>query len=243
MTFEIPADILSNLPQDVKDVVLKPEVLAVIESVNKGLVSKRDELLGTISDHRKTLQDLGGLDTIKASLSELIELKKAAPANKDITKTYQEQLEALQLQLKTQKETAATSKVGEVLTSAVKEADGDVDLLMPFIKSRVKHVIADDGTVSIEVLNASGAPMLNSDGKDASVKDLVAEFKGHEKYGRLFGAANIGGSGGRGGSKGLPANPFAKNTPDYNVTKQAEMYRSNKELAITMAAAAGVVLK
>lgn len=94
--------------------------------------------------------------------------------------------------------------VENAATSAVAELKGVPELLMPFIKQQVK-VSEADGQFVVNVLDASGEPRYGATGQLMTIKELVAEMKANEKYGRLF-ESEAGGGGGTppGGTRRLP---------------------------------------
>lgn len=256
MSFQLPEDVVNGLAPEVKDIITKPEVLAVIEQVNAGLVKKRDELLTDLGNIKKTYEPFGSPDNIKARLDKLAQLedmteeekRKAAAAHKDVEAVRAEmegRLTAANDELKTYKQAVAEREVTLQLRSAISEAGGDEELLMPFVKGRVKYELGADGAVKVAVRTSADAPMLNKDGKDATLADLVGEFKASDKYARLFKAVNTSGAGSSPSGNqgpGVASNPFAKNSPHWNVTAQAQLIRSNPELAKSLASAAGVKL-
>lgn len=254
MSYELPQEALADVSDDVKALVTKPEVLAIIEKVVNPLVTHKQTLLTEKKTLENQLKDLGGLETVKSQLARLTELetmseedkRKAANANKDIESVRTEfstKLSAREKELNDLREAIAQREVNSLIGEAFKDAE-DVELVLPFVKSRVKHTIDASGKVSIEVLKADGTPMFGKNADHASLADLAEEFKNSPKFAKLFKADNKSGGGTSSTTgPGLAANPFAKNTPHWNVTAQSQLYRSNPTLAKTLAAAAGIVLK
>ncbi|WVW77392.1 head scaffolding protein [Stenotrophomonas phage vB_SmaS_Bhz59] len=96
--------------------------------------------------------------------------------------------------------------VENAATSAVAELKGIPELLMPFIKQQVK-VAEEDGQFKVQVIGSDGEVRYGSTGSPMTIKELVTEMKGQEKYGRLFESEqqpNRGGGGFRPGSGQQP---------------------------------------
>lgn len=254
MTYEIPQEVLSTLAPEVIDLVSKPEVLAVLEAVNKGLVTTKQNLLTEKGQLRKTLDELGGEETVKQKLTRLAELEAmsdqdkeaAAKANRDVEAVRSEfsmKLGDKDKELNDLKSAIAKGKVTDLIKSAFNDAE-DIDLIMPFVEKRIKHVVDGTGSVKVNVVKDDGTPMFGKNADEATLSDLAEEMRNSEKYARLFKAVNNSGSG-AGPGKGPSAtnNPFMKNSPAWNVTEQARLYRANPQLAISLASAAGIQLK
>lgn len=87
---------------------------------------------------------------------------------------------------------------------AEKDVEGNPTLLLPLIRDRVKVTETDDGFL-LEVLREDGVPMLNSQNKAASLKDLFLEMKGREEFAGAFKGSGQSGGGaptGQGGQGG-----------------------------------------
>lgn len=79
--------------------------------------------------------------------------------------------------------------------------------------------------------------MLMPDGREATIKDLVASLKQNEVFAMAFKARNVSGSGAVEGAAAGTENPWAPGT--RNITKQMELINSNPQLASKMAALYG----
>jgi hypothetical protein len=84
--------------------------------------------------------------------------------------------------------------VDQVATAALAEARGAVDLLLPHVQ-KYTRVVERDGSFAVEVLNEDGTTKINGDGKNATIKDLIAEMRASERYGRAFDASGHSGTG------------------------------------------------
>jgi hypothetical protein len=113
-----------------------------------------------------------------AKALEKLRTEMAAASAAEIKKA-QTRSEALQTQL-------YTLLVENSATAAIVELKGVPDLLLPFIKQQVKPVEAD-GQFIVQVVGADGEQRFSPvTGQPMTIKELVAEMKANEKYGRLF---------------------------------------------------------
>lgn len=161
-----------------------------------------DEIKTNISTKLKELQDqlAQGADA-KLNLDKVRSDLAAAHA-KDLDKANV-RTQALQTQL-------YGLLVENAATAAVAELKGVPELLLPFIKNQVK-VVEQDGEFKVFVVDAQGDQRYSGvTGQPMTIKELVAEMKGNEKYGRLFESEAPAGGGmpPRGG--GQPPKPTGK---------------------------------
>ena len=228
---------------------VQSKIQSRIDSSVSALTAKNQELLTEVKTIKSSLSELGGLDAIKALVSESASQKAAreqaeleqARANgnvKDIETRYATQLQEKDQELSGLKTSIVEKEVKNVLTSAIVGAKGS-DLLEPFMRSRVKGQFGTSG-IEIEVLNDDGTPMLTSKGTKATVADLVEEFKGKEKYQTLFSGSGKSGSGSdHSVNVDDTKNPFDKKSPDFNLTEAMKFYKENPDKARKMAAKVG----
>jgi len=123
-------------------------------------------------------------------------------------------------------------------TQAIAEAKGDADLLMPFVNSAIKTVEdAVTGEVKVQVVDAGGDVRYSGvTGQPLSIKELVAEMKMTDKYGKLFASETPRGGGTAPGTTRKPttnngrqvaenANPISKIAAGIS---KGQYERSNK---------------
>lgn len=94
--------------------------------------------------------------------------------------------------------------------TAIAEAKGVPDLLMPFLQTQVK-VVEADGRMNIVVLDDKGEPRYSGvTGQPMTVKELVTAMKADPKFARLFDSDQQGGGGGMppGGGRQAPRTPL-----------------------------------
>jgi hypothetical protein len=228
----------------------KAVIAAAIEAAKAPLVTNRDKVLADLAAKNARLKqydELGGLETLTAAQQARAEAAEAARLAAEtstnaetVKKHYSEQLSAKDQELIALRTSVLEEKVGGKLSAAIREAKGVPELLEPHLRNRVKAELVG-GKVQITVLTAAGAPMLKDNGADATMADLIAEFKANAIYGRAFEAPQASGAGGKADAGTQRVNPFAKAT--QNVTEQSRLYRQDKALAIRLAAEAGVTIR
>ena len=105
--------------------------------------------------------------------------------------------------------------VDAAATTAINEADGNVKLLIPHVKARVK-LTEVDGQYRPSVVGEDGSPRVNGEGNPLSIKDLVSEMRSDEVYAGAFKGTGQSGSGseptqggeGSSGSNGAGTGPI-----------------------------------
>lgn len=95
--------------------------------------------------------------------------------------------------------------IDNVAITALEGKKGDVELLLPHVKSQVRLKENDDGSFAVEVIDKDGNPKIgDSQGKPMTVDQLVEEMSKSEKFGRAFEGANQNGGGTRQPGNGQP---------------------------------------
>lgn len=148
-------------------------------------------------------------DKARKALTELEELKAIDPA-KEADKIASAKFEAAKTQLLEKHNADLTEREGRIktlsgavdglvreqrATAAIAEAKGAVDLLLPHVL-RFTRTVEKDGKFSVEVIDAEGnGRIADSKGSPMTIKDLVAEMRGSETFGRAFDGDGQSGSG------------------------------------------------
>ena len=253
--FKLP----EGLAPEVAEMFAKPEVLEVVKGMINGhvtgLLAKNRDLLDKHSVYKKSIDDLGGLDTIKTRLSSVEQAEQArqqaalqveAASNdvESVRKSMQQMLADKDAKLEAYAKRDVNYQVDKKLSALAKKHDADLEMLTPFLSPRTKTVTDEAGNVSIKVFNADGTPMLKGNMEDATVDDLFVEYSNHPKYGQFFGATNRSGSGAKASAitGSQVDNPFMTGTPAFNLTKQSELLRNNPQLANMLASQANYKL-
>lgn len=122
---------------------------------------------------------------------------------------------------------------------AIEAEKGNSFFLLPHMKQNIKTVLGETG-YSVQVLDSEGNVRMDDDGKNFTVKQLVAEMKTKDVYAPAFPNMNSGSGQGinTGGQGGGTVNPWSAKTK--NITHQAKMMKENPTLAVQMKKAAGV---
>lgn len=203
----------------------KAAVTAAVNEHVAGLVAKRDELLGK----NKALQT--ERDALKTQVGELEQFKTEAE-DKGVGKNPE--LEATIKRL--ERELAKSNKERDDAVGGATQYRTEVELNKALDQIGVLPELREAVTAMFK-----GQVKVGPDGcqlSDKPVGDFLQEWSKSDK-GRVFvKAADNGGGGGNGGrnSNAGVVNPWAKETE--NLTKQAEMLKTNPQLAAQMQAAA-----
>lgn len=137
------------------------------EEIKAAITSRIEELQGELAKGGDAKLNL---DKIKADM--------AAAHSKDLEKATARE-SALQSQL-------YGLLVENAATAAVAELKGVPELLLPFIKNQVK-VVEEEGAFTVFVVDGQGDRRYSGvTGQPMTIKELVAEMKSNEKFGRLF---------------------------------------------------------
>lgn len=212
---------------------------AIADAIKKAedpLKQKRDQLLGEkrqLEAQLKEVDDLGGVEALK----DLPKAKEEISKKSDAEKSLAEQVKDLQKQLNDQRTQNVNEKLSAKLSKEIRDAKGVPELLEGHVKGRIKHEVDDKGALKVTVLDKNGAPLL-VDGRDATLTDLLTEFKAHPTLSRAFEAPALGGSNTKPSLQSTAGNPFAKAT--LNITEQGRLLKTDKPRAIQLANEAGV---
>lgn len=138
-----------------------------VDEIAAGINSKLEELQGQVK----------GGEEVKINL-EKIKADLAAAHVKDLG-GKDTRIEALLGQL-------TAGMVDSAAKGAIAELEGDLELLLPFVRTQVK-TIEEDGQFKVLVVDDAGDRRYSgATGAPMTIKELVAEMKAKEKYGKLF---------------------------------------------------------
>ena len=104
--------------------------------------------------------------------------------------------------------------VGGEITREVAKADGNIELLMPHVRGRVRLVDAEGGRKQVEVLAHNGKPLYKSDGTPGTIADIIPEFV--QRFPGAFKASGATGS----GAQGSAGHAIAGNTMKLEAFEQ-----------------------
>lgn len=212
MDFEFtPVDDVNKVPEQFRGLYaqgddgkfdVNPDFKSVADAVtglNKALKAERAAAKARTPVDLSPLADFGDnpaaiKEAVDTKLKELQdELAKGGDAKLNLDKIKSD------LAAAHAKEVEKANKRGEALqsqlygllvenaaTAAVVELKGVPELLLPFIKNQVK-VIEENGEFKVFVVDGAGDQRYSGvTGSPMTIKELVAEMKANEKYGRLF---------------------------------------------------------
>jgi hypothetical protein len=180
----------------------------VVEDV-AGLKSALKKERQTVKDLNKKLNAFGDL-----SVEELEELREKAEAvndseevkklTKDINKITKERDAAQARADKLWKKLEVVTLKADAAT-AISDADGEPDVLLPHVLGRATLTEEDDELVTV-VRDEAGEPLMKG-GKAGTLADVVAELKAKPKFAGAFGGTGASGSGARATTTGGGAPP------------------------------------
>lgn len=212
MDFEFtPVDAIDKVPEQFRGIYKQDGDKFVPDEAHKGIVEAITGLNRSLKAARaeakaKTPVDLTSLsefgatpEEIKTSITtRLAELQDQlagkngeAKVNLDKIRSDLAAAHAKELEKSNKRSEALQGQLYSLLvenaaTSAVAELKGVPELLLPFIKNQVK-VQEQDGQFQVFVVDAQGDQRYSGvTGQPMTIKELVAEMKANEKYGRLF---------------------------------------------------------
>lgn len=118
--------------------------------------------------------------------------------------------------------------------SAITEAEGSTDLLLPLIAQKAKVVTLDNGNLGIRILGDDGIERLSPKAGSTdpmSIVELVEELRADSKFGRAFKASGTSGSGANTSSSGFPSLGNGEVRLTREAAKNPITYRAAKKQA------------
>ena len=203
----------------------------VLNTVNAGLLAKRDELLSKQVSLKSELDKFKSLgvepDALPTILQEYNQLKNSKKDDKPSEPTvdpkllaqlehFKTELSARDQKLNALQTKLVTSALDSVVMGEIAKADGIPMLLKPLIASRIKTELDDNAQVKITVLNEDGTPKFKG-GKEATVEDLINELKASEDFAGAFKVKPVSGSGTR-ATAGKPTVAADPSDANFNLT-------------------------
>jgi hypothetical protein len=212
MDFEFtPVDSIDKVPEQFRGIYKQGDdgkfvpddahkgVIEAITGLNRSLKAARAEAkaktpvdLSPLADFGKTPEEIKA--AVESRINELQEqVAKGGDAKVNLEKIKQDlaAAHAKDLERANKRSEALQNQLYGLLvenaaTAAVVELKGVPELLLPFIKQQVK-VVEEEGQFNVYVVDSSGDRRYSGvTGQPMTIKELVAEMKANEKYGRLF---------------------------------------------------------
>ncbi|MDH3375372.1 MAG: hypothetical protein OEQ39_00175 [Gammaproteobacteria bacterium] len=248
---EILAKAKEDATFDLEGAVTKHVAEAVAEATS-AVNDKNSELLGKLKTAKKVADGLPE-DFSVEKWKELNKMAKDIDIAKlkgeeavEAVKKQMQEAHAAELKAFEAKEAKLTSALESQLidnaaTKAIVEAGGNATLLLPHVKTGIKMQQNDEGEFVAVVVDPRGTErfsMVNA-GKHMDISELVNELKTKDTFKSAFVADSSGGGAGRGHGGTKTANPWAKGTPDYNLTEQAKIMNADPDLGKQLQEQAG----
>ncbi|MBY0559859.1 hypothetical protein [Hyphomicrobium sp.] len=200
----------------------------------------------------KFKQQLADVDKAYAGKVDSAEMiKQVNNIKEELTRNHQREVAKLTADL-TQANTQATVLQADIekmlkqsaATTAIAEHKGNANLLKLLVESALKPVKNEYGEYVVRVIDVDGDERIDTDGKPMTPSAYVAKLKQDDRYAGAFEGDGATGSGARGGnlrpSGSKVKNPWKKDSPDFNLTEQMRIEKTDKRLADQLKAAAGV---
>ena len=170
------------------------EALKALTTEKETLNNNKQSVLEDLSKKKGQVQrfeELGDYDTLAA----LVQAQKATKVKElEDSNNYDAAKEAWQTEMSSKDQIIkdlnsdkVNSQLETQLRSEVTRANGSYTLLEHQLKHRIDGTIKE-GKVSITVNDVNGQPMF-TEGKEATIKDLVSSFKTNDDYAGAFTAA------------------------------------------------------
>ncbi|KWT70760.1 Phage protein [Hyphomicrobium sulfonivorans] len=213
-------DTVDGLPDAVKEHYKQGDdgkFVLTVEAVNGFSLEDVTGLKNALGKERSTREALEkatakfkDLDPDKAreALAKMAELSEIDP-QKEADKLAQAKVDAIKAQLleshgkdlKTRDDTLSAYRtqiekllIDSAATSALADAKGSIDLLLPHIRNAAR-VVEKDGAFAVEIVKPDGSPKVNGKGDNMSITELVAEMRQSDVFGRAFEASGHSGTG------------------------------------------------
>ena len=146
------------------------------------------------------LEELRAIDPKKEA--DKIVATKFETAKTQLVAKHNQDLAARDERIKKLSGTIENLLVDSVASTVIAEAKGSIELLLPHVR-RSTRVTEKDGAFQVEVIDKEGNTRIgDSKGTPMSIKDLIADMRNSETFGRAFEGDGTTGSGKRPGTSG-----------------------------------------
>jgi len=213
-----------NVPGVTTDAAARREIDAINEN--------KDKILHQFKNYQEKARGLSEdeLDGLIATKDQVRRDKAKAEGDwadleKEIRSETSQQVSALQGKLDKADQRYDDMMFERDAILALDKAKGSAKLLLPHMKERRKVVVDEHGNRRLVILGQTGRPMIGTDGEDATMDDLVAEFQKTDEFKRAFDGTGSTGSGKGPSTRTSRAsnNPFETG----NITEIAKLKRDN----------------
>lgn len=213
------------------------EIQKIVEQEVGGLKNKNKELLGKLNKF-KDYEDIDP-DEYRNLKSEKEKLEEERLRKEgEFEKLFEKEKSNWQKQLTTKdeysnklKNTVEQLLRDNKLQEAISKHEGNVKLLAPHMRDRVK-VVEKDNRFDVEIVDDKGQPLLDSKGNPATFDDLVNEFKNNEDFKVAFAGPKSSGSG-QFNAVNIGGN--AKKFSEMTLTEKTTLKKTNPDLYAKLA--------
>lgn len=173
--------------------------LKAARNENKTLKTSRVDL-GPLKAYGETVEDIAARVTQEiATRDEAIAKNSKIDPEKiraDLAKAHAKDLEGRDGTISKLTQQLSAKLVDSEAIAAIAEMKGIPELLLPFMKQQIKVVPDAKGELTVSIVDQAGDVRYGVNGP-LTIKELVAEMKGQEKFGRLFESEQQAGGGGK----------------------------------------------
>lgn len=221
-----------------------------------GLKTALQKERGQVSTLKSSLSSFDGFNAEEArtAISELEILKKDGGGNKtrdevrtELDASYKTKFDAdrdvltkkfsLDIDVKDKKISSLSRQLEKHLidnsaVSAINEAGGATELLVPIIRSNTAVVTLENGNLAIRVIDENGQERMSPKAGSSdpmTINEYVSELKNDSKFARAFSASKHSGSGATGGGDIETSNAIVLS---QEAAKDPVKYRSAREKAL-----------
>lgn len=202
-----------------EDPIVKGAVEAIL-GLNTALLAARGDVkrakagkidLSPLADYGSDVSSIKEkIEEMKSQLADALKGKDTPPVDveklkAEFFKAHASELTARDKRLKSLNGQLHKVLVTNALTTAVAEAKGNADLLMPMLQSKVKAVVDDSGEMGVYVIDAAGDQRFSGvSGKEMTIPELLSEIKADSRYAGAFESEAPAGGGMLPGTSGQP---------------------------------------
>lgn len=172
------------------------------------------------------LEELEAIDPTKEA--DKIANTKFEAAKAQLLKKHSEELEGEKTKSSRYRSKIDRLMIDSVAKSAIADLKGSIDLLLPHVQSQTR-VVEDGDDFKVEVIDKDGNVRIgDSKGQPMSIKDLIAEMRNSDKFGRAFEGDGQTGGGKRSSTGG--GNPTLKRS-QMTAKEKADYQRDHGQAA------------
>lgn len=151
--------------------------------------------------------DIDEIKVLKAEQARLEEEKAKAEGRWDdlkrqLNEAHQKEITKERTRIQALETTVERNLIDGEAARAIAAAEGNTDLLLPHVKSRVKVLQSEDGQFAVRVVDEHGNPRVNGQGDFMGIRDLVSEMREQETFAGAFKSKVAGSGSGTAGNEG-----------------------------------------